>query len=300
MNGTIVAIYDDIAQARQVVEELVNSDFARSSISLITNDANNQYSHYLTPDYTARTDAVTAGEGAGFGAVVGGLTGVLVGLAALTIPGIGLAIAAGPVVAGLTGILAGAVTGGVVGALVKTGVPVDDAPYYAEGIRRGGTLVSITTDDTSRAQDILHRFGSINIHERVDVWRQQGWKGFNADNGEGTGGLTAEMGTTVTTDTTTTRVTHRTNASPPAAATPVEMAVEDPLPMAPAEYTVSDSDSDEYRVLITAPETDDALIPMTIFDAVTVDEIVPPVGEVEVVAAEQLDDTAKITSHPIG
>jgi len=40
-------------------------------------------------------------------------------------------------VAGLTGILAGAVTGGVVGALVKTGVPVDDAPYNAEGIRRG-------------------------------------------------------------------------------------------------------------------------------------------------------------------
>jgi hypothetical protein len=84
MNGTVVAIYDDIAQARQVVEELVNADFARNSISLITNDANNRYSHYLAPDYTARTDTVIIG-----------LTGVLAGLAALTIPGIGLAIAAG-------------------------------------------------------------------------------------------------------------------------------------------------------------------------------------------------------------
>src|SRR5690606_32628959 len=119
MTKTTVALYDDIVVARQVVEDLVNADFERTAISLITNDANNQYSHYLDKDYAPRQDAVTAGEGAGFGAAVGGLSGILVGLAALTIPGIGLAIAAGPIVAGLTGALAGAVTGGIVGALVK-------------------------------------------------------------------------------------------------------------------------------------------------------------------------------------
>lgn len=179
MNKTIVAIYDDIVVARQVVEDLVNADFDRSSISLITNDSNNQYSHYLDKDYTPKEDAVTAGEGAGFGAVVGALTGVLVGLAALTIPGIGLAIVAGPIVGALTGALAGAVTGGVVGALVKSGVPEDEAPYYAEGIRRGGTLVSVETSDTLRAQDILNRQSAINIHERINLWRHEGWKGFN-------------------------------------------------------------------------------------------------------------------------
>lgn len=179
MNKTIVAIYDDIVVARQVVEDLVHADFDRNSISLITNDANNQYSHYLDKDYVPREDAVTASEGAGFGAVVGTLTGVLVGLAALTIPGIGLAIVAGPIVGALTGALAGAVTGGIVGALVKSGVPEDEAPYYAEGIRRGGTLVSIETSDTLRAQDIMNRQGAINIHERINLWRQGGWKGFN-------------------------------------------------------------------------------------------------------------------------
>lgn len=180
MSKTIVAIYDDITAARQVVEDLVKADFARSTISLITNDAQNQYGHYLDEHYTARDDAVTASEGAGFGAVVGGLTGALVGLAALTIPGIGLAIAAGPIVAVLTGTIAGAVTGGVVGALVKSGVPEDEAPYYAEGIRRGGTLVSVETSDTLRAEDILNRYGSINIHERSNVWRQAGWQGIDA------------------------------------------------------------------------------------------------------------------------
>jgi hypothetical protein len=180
MTKTIVAIFDDIAVARQVVEDLVKAEFARSSISLITNDAQNQYSRYLEKDYVPQQDAVTAGQGASFGAIVGGLTGLLVGLAALAVPGIGLAIVAGPIVAGLTGALAGTVTGGFVGALVKSGVPEDEAPYYAEGIRRGGTLVSLETSDTLRAGDIMHRYGSINIHERMNMWKQEGWQGFDA------------------------------------------------------------------------------------------------------------------------
>lgn len=184
MTKTIVAIYDDIVVARQVVEDLVNADFARSSISLITNDANNQYSRYLDKDYAPREDAVTAGEGARFGSVVGALTGLLVGVAALMIPGIGLAIVAGPIVGAVTGMVAGAVTGGIAGALVKSGVPEDEAPYYAEGIRRGGTLVSIETSDTLLAQDIMNRNGATNIHERSNLWRQAGWKGFDAESVE--------------------------------------------------------------------------------------------------------------------
>jgi hypothetical protein len=181
MTRTIVALFDDIATARQVVEELVGADFERSSISLVTNDAHNQYLHYLDKEYVPRDDAVTAGEGAGFGAVVGALTGLLAGLAALMIPGIGVVIVAGPIVAGLTGAVAGALTGGVVGALVKSGVPEDEAPYYAEGIRRGGTLISIDTTETLRASDIMHRHGSINIHERSNEWRQSGWKDFDGE-----------------------------------------------------------------------------------------------------------------------
>lgn len=186
MSKTIVVIYDDIAIARQVVEDLVNADFERNTISLVTNDANNQYSRYLDQTYTPREDAVNGLEGASFGAIVGALTGVLIGIAALTIPGVGLVIVAGPLLAGLTGIVAGAMTGGIVGALVKSGVPEDEAPYYAEGIRRGGTLVSVQTSDTLRAKDIINRHGAVNIHERTNQWRQEGWTGFsdNGDNGQ--------------------------------------------------------------------------------------------------------------------
>jgi len=60
-------------------------------------------------------------------------------------------------------------------------VPEDEAPYYAEGLRRGGTLISIQTSDTLRAKDIMNRNGATNIHERVNLWRQAGWKGFNTN-----------------------------------------------------------------------------------------------------------------------
>ncbi len=285
MNKTIVAIYDDIVVARQVVEDLVNADFERNSISLVTNDAQNQYSHYLDKGYVPRNDAVTAGEGAGFGAVVGALTGILVGLAALTIPGIGLAIASGPIVAGLTGALAGAVTGGVVGALVKSGVPEDEAPYYAEGIRRGGTLVSIETSDTLRAEGLMNRYGSINIHERVNMWRQSGWQGFDTEaETEDKAKSAPEPLTPVTTDTIITRDTHMTRNVSPVRAEPVHMMI-DEQPQLKDEDTAR-----SIPVMVTAPTTDAPILVTPIPDAMAAEPVLLIVEEEPLVKNE---DTVK-------
>lgn len=258
MNKTVVAIFDDIIVARQVVEDLVNANFARGSISLITNDANNQYGHYLDKGYAPREDAVTSSEGAGFGAVVGALTGVLVGLAALMIPGIGLAVVAGPVVAGLTGAVAGALTGGIVGALVKSGVPEDEAPYYAEGIRRGGTLISIETSDSLRAEDIMHRHGSINIHERSNLWRQDGWKGFNVETveNENTGNKPLpEVIATIATNTTNTGVTPISRDVSPMTVVPV-------VPMFEATQAASEDTAQSLPVTV-AGTINDMTIPVS-------------------------------------
>jgi hypothetical protein len=120
--------------------------------------------------------------------VLGGLAGVLVGLGALAIPGIGPVIAAGPLAAALTGLagagagaVAGGVTGGLIGALVDMGVPQETAQYYAEGIRRGGTLVTVRSDDTftDRVVDILNRHDPVDINERATHWRQAGWTEFD-------------------------------------------------------------------------------------------------------------------------
>lgn len=177
MSQTVVALYDDFDTARDVVEDLVEAGYNRDNISLVANDASGEYARYIDAD----GDDVSAGEGAGFGAVVGGLIGLGVAL----IPGIGPVIAAGPfaaaAMAGL-GAATGAVTGGIVGGLVDMGVPEEEAGYYAEGLRRGGTLVSVTTDDAtvSRAQQIMNRHNPIDLEKRASMWRESGWTSYDA------------------------------------------------------------------------------------------------------------------------
>ncbi|MBP8947500.1 MAG: hypothetical protein KBG73_01585, partial [Candidatus Promineofilum sp.] len=144
---TIVGLYDDITTARQVVEELANAGFERGNISLV---ANNKMTG-TTATGTTGGDGEAMAEGAAGGALVGGalggLGGLLLGLGALAIPGIGPVIAAGPIVAGLTGAGIGAAVGGLAGALINWGVPQEEAEFYTEGVRRGGTLVAVKSDE---------------------------------------------------------------------------------------------------------------------------------------------------------
>jgi uncharacterized protein (TIGR02271 family) len=106
-----------------------------------------------------------------------------VGLGALAIPGIGPVIAAGPIVAGLTGAGLGAVAGGVVGALVDMGLPEAEAERYAEGLRRGGALVTaqVADDRVDEAMDIMDRHHPIDLKERTRTWQESGWQGFSPE-----------------------------------------------------------------------------------------------------------------------
>ena len=73
---------------------------------------------------------------------MGGTAGLPAGLGLLAIPGLGPVVAAGWLAATAVGAAAGAATGGIVGALTEAGVSEEEAHSYAEGVRRGGTLVS--------------------------------------------------------------------------------------------------------------------------------------------------------------
>jgi len=181
MTKTVVGLFDSLNEAQNVVKDLTNAGFRREDVSLLANDAGNQYGTYLDKGAVETEDAVGPAEGAGFGAVVGALTGILAGLTALVIPGVGPVIAAGPIIGGVTGLVAGAATGGIVAALVKTGIPEEEAQYYAEIVRRGGTLVSVTTPDAdaARARQIIERHNPVNVQERVTGWQRSGWKGFD-------------------------------------------------------------------------------------------------------------------------
>jgi hypothetical protein len=184
MTKTIVALYDDMTAAQDAVKDLISAGISRDSISLVANDVSGNYSEYANRDLTvtSESDDVSAGEGAGFGAVIG----TLLGLGAALIPGVGPIVAAGPlaavIMAGI-GAAAGAITGGVVAGLVDLGIPEEEANIYAEGIRRGGTMLSVTVNDeyANRVEDIMNRHAPVDLEHRTDAWRERGWETFDRD-----------------------------------------------------------------------------------------------------------------------
>jgi uncharacterized protein (TIGR02271 family) len=95
-------------------------------------------------------------------------------------------LAAGPLGAALAagiGAVTGAATGGIVAGLIDFGVPAEDAEHYAEGIRRGGALVSIDLLDNDnrigQAQEILNGFDPVNMDQRGAFYQNSGWTGFD-------------------------------------------------------------------------------------------------------------------------
>ena len=182
---TVVALYDRFEDAQQAIQGLHDAGFSREDMNLMARDASGQYASALdqanVTDVPPEPGEEGASTGAGVGAVLGGLGGLLAGLGALAIPGIGPVIAAGPIVTTLAGAGIGAVAGGIIGALVDLGIPEQHAQYYAEGIRRGGTLLTVRASDemAERARDIMNRYHPVDIENRAASWRQERWAGFD-------------------------------------------------------------------------------------------------------------------------
>jgi uncharacterized protein (TIGR02271 family) len=73
-------------------------------------------------------------------------------------------------------------------------LPDEDRHTYAEGLQRGGYLVSVQTSDADyeRVIDILDDEGTIDIDERASSWRSEGWSGTSSP--DLTGGTTGVTG----------------------------------------------------------------------------------------------------------
>jgi uncharacterized protein (TIGR02271 family) len=60
-------------------------------------------------------------------------------------------------------------------------LPDEDRHTYAEGLNRGGYLVTATVSDAhyETALDILDDEGTIDMNERESSWRSEGWSGYS-------------------------------------------------------------------------------------------------------------------------
>jgi hypothetical protein len=186
---TITRLYDNHADAMEVVQQLEAANVPHSDISLVSNDAEGLHSNVrqtgtatgLTsgdPDQGATTGA---GTGASLGTALGGGAGLLAGIGALAIPGIGPIVAAGWLVAALTGAGVGAAACGLLGSLTGAGVSEADAHVHAEGVRRGGTLVTVRADETqaARVNSVLDGRTPVDLTSRRNEYEAAGWKGYD-------------------------------------------------------------------------------------------------------------------------
>jgi hypothetical protein len=176
MTRTMTALFDDYDSAVEAVRRLKQAGIPDAQISMVSGSEKHRSLTRSDRDDDTVSDA---GKGAAIGGAIGGGAGLLAGLGMLAIPGLGPVVAAGWLASTLAGLAAGATTGGLIGALVDTGLSEDEAHAYAEGIRRGGTMVSVRVDDAlaQRALDILDDEGTVNMDQRTTQWRKEGWGG---------------------------------------------------------------------------------------------------------------------------
>jgi hypothetical protein len=162
-NTAVFGIYRDRISVEEAVDAMRAAGFRNTDISVLFPD-NQGTKDFAHEKHTKAPEGAAAG--AGSGALIGGTLGWLVGIGALSIPGIGPFIAAGPIVAALAGVGAGGALGGIVGALVGMGIPEYEAKRYEGRIKSGGILLSVHCDNddwVKRAKDMLAQTGAEDI-----------------------------------------------------------------------------------------------------------------------------------------
>lgn len=178
----ITGLFDSYDDAKRAVHDLEAAGIPHSDISIVANNADERYVGEAGHSGKAATGA---GAGATLGTVVGGGAGLLAGLGMLAIPGVGPVVAAGWLISTVAGAAAGAAVGGaaggIIGGLTSAGVSKEHAHIYAEGIRRGGTLVTVRVDEgrIEAAEGIMIEYNAVDPDARGLAYRESGWKAFD-------------------------------------------------------------------------------------------------------------------------
>ena len=165
----VFGIYSTRRRLENGLEELKASGFHNPDISvlladpllddvLLVNDEKARARGY--PALEASAEFVSASS-------MGGALAELAGIGAVAMPGAGPLIAAGPILVALTSALTSARAGeGIIGALMRAGIPESDAKGYEIRIRGGCILISVHVADSNcrdRAHRILEETGAEDI-----------------------------------------------------------------------------------------------------------------------------------------
>jgi hypothetical protein len=184
---TVVALYDRFVDAKAAVEGLISAGIEPDKISLLANTSSGDHPALaVNPAFAHEEFDADSHEQSGFitgaelGIGVGGVLGFMLGISTLAIPGFGFLIAAGTWATVGAGAATGGVIGAVIGMLAGHGVSDKDTHLYAEGLKRGGTLVTVVVPEaeTPVMRAIFAKHKAVDIEGRAAPWNPEGWVGF--------------------------------------------------------------------------------------------------------------------------
>lgn len=153
--STVIGTFSSREAAEKAAQELRDQGFTEDEISLVAKGDQKAESA------DGVMDMETAADGAAWGGIAGGAAGLLAAVGAITIPGIGPIVAAGPLAAALTG----AAGGGLAGGLLDMGIPEDRGQFYEDEVKRGRVLATVDTeaDMAEKAAEIMRRNGASDV-----------------------------------------------------------------------------------------------------------------------------------------
>ncbi|MGZ9114135.1 MAG: hypothetical protein ACXW3K_05880 [Brevundimonas sp.] len=197
MTRTVTRLFDTHTEALAAANRLQEAGVSEDAISIVSNNADDWHGKHMANndrgplgDHNGDGEndvADGAGKGATTGGLLGGGAGLLAGLGMLAIPGLGPVVAAGwlasTAVGAVVGAAAGGATGGLLGALKEAGHTDEEAHVYSEGVRRGGTLVSVRAEDSDgeRIEHLLSTGRGVDATTRGQAYRETGWTEFRDD-----------------------------------------------------------------------------------------------------------------------
>jgi hypothetical protein len=156
MSNTVVGLFDSKEASYRALRDLSSAGFQDHQISVVTHE--------------------------GYGSNANGGVGLL---EYLTHAGSIKHIASCCVLSGhIADLVSANEAGGPMGALVALGVPSVCAQFYCEGVRRGASLVVVTTGsdiDAGRTETIMDKNGAVDIDARAAYYRSEGFYTHEAD-----------------------------------------------------------------------------------------------------------------------
>jgi len=165
METQISGFYKTRGEGEAARNALLAAGYLPGEVSLLTGDVRGHETPAVGP-----LKATGALSEAPRDAWIGGVAGLAAGAIAMVLPGIGPLIAMGPLAGAIGGLGVGAAAGGIIGLLRDQGLSEDEAQFYAEGVKRGGSLVTVhdvSGDRATEARQILDRQGALEV-ERLD------------------------------------------------------------------------------------------------------------------------------------